>query len=435
MARLHSGLRICVIALVCSAAAAACSDPRHASGTGTHGDAEHEHAAAHEHAGAAAVVPRGDDLGEDERDAGLPRSADAYRWDIPDGFPSPVVPDDNPMSTVKVELGRHLFYDKQLSNNGQQACASCHRQEIAFSDGKTHAVGSTGQVHSRNSMGLANVAYTGSLTWANPLLLTLEQQAIVPIFGDEPVELGMKGNEETLIARLRDNERYGEMFPAAFPDAVDPFSIASLVRALSAFERTLISGNSAYDRYVYGQDSSAISAAAKRGADLFNSERLECFHCHNGFDLQDSVNYEGKGPLELRFHNTGLYNLAGRGDYPAPNTGLHGITGKPEDMGRFRVPSLRNVALTAPYMHDGSIDTLDQVIDHYAAGGRTIADGPNAGDGSESRFKSDLIQGFEISGQERADLIAFLESLTDEVFVTNPAFADPWPQPCEVCQR
>jgi cytochrome c peroxidase len=155
--------------------------------------------------------------------------------------------------------------------------------------------------------------------------------------------------------------------------------------------------------------------------------------CHNGFNFQDSINYVGKGPLELRFHNTGLYNIGGTGAYLSPNTGVHELTQKPQDMGRFRVPSLRNIALTAPYMHDGSIATLDEAIDHYAAAGRTIASGPLAGDGSASPLKSDLMIGFTISAEERADLIAFLESLTDETFVNDPKLSDPWSEPCSLC--
>lgn len=368
-----------------------------------------------------------------DADAGSADSLDGFAWRLPSWFPKPVVPADNPMSELKVQLGRHLFYDPQLSANGTQACASCHHQELGFTDGKLTALGSTGQVHPRNSMGLANVAYSAVFTWGNPLVLQLEAQAMVPIFGSEPIELGMKGKEDELVARLRATERYQSLFPRAFPDDVDPFSIGNLVRAISAFERTLVSGDSAYDRYAYGHDSSALSESAQRGLQLFNSERLECFHCHNGFALQDSITYQGKGPLEVRFHNTGLYNIDGHGAYPAPNTGVHEITGKPEDMGRFRTPSLRNIALTAPYMHDGSIATLDGVLDHYAAGGRKIESGPFKGDGSKSPLRSALLVGFKLTAQERADVLAFLNSLTDETFVADPAFADPWSAPCDAC--
>jgi cytochrome c peroxidase len=376
------------------------------------------------------------DSGNSEQDSGAESDAaapDPFVWPLPAWLPTPVVPDDNPMSDAKVELGRHLFYDTRLSENETQSCASCHVQALAFTDGRALAVGSTGEAHPRNSMALGNIAYAASLTWANPALLQLEHQAIVPIFGDRPVELGLRGKEELLVERLRAEARYAALFPRVYPDDADPFTVGNVTRALSAFQRVMISANAPYDRYVYGGDDDAISDAAKRGGDLFNSEKLECFHCHNGFNFQDSINYVGKGALELRFHNTGLYNIGGTGAYPSPNTGVHELTQKPEDMGRFRVPSLRNIALTAPYMHDGSIATLDEVIDHYAAAGRTIASGPNAGDGSANPFKSDLIIGFTISAEERADLIAFLESLTDEAFVTDPKLSDPWSAPCSLC--
>lgn len=372
----------------------------------------------------------GDDDGGGGGDGG---PSGEFAWSLPPWLPLPVVPDENPMSDAKVELGRHLFYDERLSDNETQSCASCHQQALGFTDGRAQAVGSTGELHPRNSMALANVAYQASLTWANPVLFELESQTVVPIFGERPVELGLRNKEDLLIERLRADERYAVLFPRAFPGEADPFTIASVARAISAFERTMLSYDAPYDRYVYGGDQGAISESAKRGGELFNSERLECFHCHNGFNLQDSINYVGKGPLELRFHNTGLYNVGGTGAYPAPNTGIAEVTRKPEDMGRFRVPSLRNIAKTAPYMHDGSIEDLNGVIDHYAAGGRTIASGPNAGDGSASPYKSDFIVGFEISADERADLIAFLESLTDETFLTEPKLSDPWQGPCALC--
>jgi cytochrome c peroxidase len=172
----------------------------------------------------------------------------------------------------------------------------------------------------------------------------------------------------------------------------------------------------------------AISDSARRGYELFSSERLECFHCHAGFALTDHVNYEGKAFFDDPFHNTGLYNVDGQGAYPEPNTGVLSVTGRERDMGRFKAPTLRNIAVTAPYMHDGSIASLDAVLDHYAAGGRTLSEGEHAGVGSASPLKSNLIQGFTLSDSERADVLAFLHSLTDEGFLTDARFADPWPR-------
>lgn len=359
--------------------------------------------------------------------AGDAAAAPPYAWKLPPGFPEPVVPADNPMSDAKVELGRRLFYDRRLSRNGTQSCASCHDQKRAFTDGLATGVGSTGELHPRNSMSLANVAYAATLTWANPVLLELEDQAIVPIFGTRPVELGWNGGEDELLALLRGVPEYQSLFAAAFGASPDPFTMASIVRALASFQRTLISGRSPYDRFITDKDESAISDSAKRGLALFNSERLECFHCHSGFALQDSVKFVGKPFVETQFHNTGLYNIDGKGAYPAPNVGLFEFTEKPQDMGRFRVATLRNIAVTAPYMHDGSVATLDEALDHYAAAGRSISAGPHAGNGSASPLKSGFLVGFTLSPEERADVKAFLESLTDDAFLTDPRFADPWP--------
>lgn len=359
---------------------------------------------------------------------GASQPAGPYQWDLPPGFPRPKVPADNPMSAAKVELGRHLFYDRRLSGNETISCSTCHIQAFAFSDPRPRPIGITGEVHPRSSMSLANVAYAPVLTWANPTQRRLEDQALVPMFGETPVEMGLAGKEAVLLERLRAEPRYQVLFPAAFPGDRDPFSVPNVTRALASFQRTLLSGRSAFDRYQAG-DTAALSPAARRGAALFTSERLECFHCHGGFNFTGSMDFEGKAFPEVEFHNTGLYNIDGRGGYPAPNTGVHEITGNPEDMGRFKAPTLRNVEVTAPYMHDGSIPTLEEVVEHYRAGGRTIASGPHAGVGADSPLVSPFVPGFSISDQEKADLIAFLRSLTDRSFLADPRFADPWVHP------
>ena len=344
---------------------------------------------------------------------------------VPDYFPEPRIPDENPWTQAKAELGRSLFYDTRLSGNGEQSCASCHPQERGFVDNLPRAIGSTGEVHPRRSMTLTNVAWARTLNWANPLVTTLEQQALTPIFGDHPVELGMAGREETLLDNLRAEQWYQDWFARAFPEGEDPFTVLNITRALASFQRTLISANSPYDRFIYHREADALSASAKRGMALFFSERMECFHCHGGFNFSDSVDHEGQTFSGATFHVNGLYNIDGLGGYPLPNTGTHEVTGRLEDIGRFKAPTLRNVAVRAPYMHDGSVADLSAVIDHYAEGGRTILEGPNAGIGSLNPNKSIFVPGFLISDGERADLIAFLESLTDEEFLRNPAFGPP----------
>jgi cytochrome c peroxidase len=342
----------------------------------------------------------------------------AYDWKLPAWAPKPLVPPDNPMSREKAELGRTLFYDKRLSVNGSTSCASCHQQAKGFTDGLALATGATGARHPRSSMSLANAAYNPVLTWADPGQRALEAQALVPMFGTAPVEMGLAGRDGEIRRLLTGDARYERMFRAAFPRDPDPYTVANLTRAIATFERTLISFDSPYDRYRYGGQAEAISAAAKRGEKLFFSEQMKCFHCHGGINFTDTVAHERLEQPEIAFHNTGLYNLDGGGAYPAGNTGVMQVSRDARDMGKFRAPTLRNIAVTAPYMHDGSIATLEEVIAHYAKGGR-----------ASSPLRSDFIQGFAITDAQTRDLIAFLDSLTDRSFLANPAFADPNPSP------
>lgn len=353
-------------------------------------------------------------------------SGPSYEWQLPYDFPEPRVPEENPVTPDKVELGRHLFYDRSLSANSTQACATCHQHRYAFAEPLERAVGSTGESAPRNALALINVAYNSTLTWAHPELLTIEQQMLIPMFGETPVELGISGHEATILQRFRSHPIYKELFARAFPGERDPVSFDNIVKAIASFVRTLISLDSPFDRYAYGGDDSALGESQLRGLELFLSERLECHHCHGGFNFTQSTTHESTSFLERPFHNTGLYNLDRNGSYPSTDQGLIEITGIEEDMGRFRAPTLRNISLTAPYMHDGSIATLEEVIDFYAAGGRRIEDAETAGDGRANPHKSVFVKGFALSSQEREDLLAFLQSLSDEGFINNPAYTDPW---------
>jgi cytochrome c peroxidase len=355
-------------------------------------------------------------------------AADGFRWDLPAWVPPPQVPADNPMSQAKVELGRHLFYDPRLSADGSMSCATCHHQDKAFTDGLPVATGITGQRGARSAMGLANVAYLPTLTWANPLLKSLEVQALIPLFGEHPVEMGMAGRESELFQRLRGEATYRQLFARAFPGKARQgdgalYSLSTLTKAIAAFERSLLSFNSPYDRFKYRAEPQAISPAAKRGEALFFGEKMECYHCHGGFTFNDNVQHSRLPFPELGYHNTGLYNVDGQGAYPADNPGIGEFTGIASDHGRFRTASLRNVAVTAPYMHDGSIATLEDVIRrHYALAGRsTVATG------QPSPMRSELLVGFEVSDDEVKDLEAFLQALTDRDFLTDPRLGNPWP--------
>lgn len=362
-----------------------------------------------------------------EPDAGAPDAAPPATWpfELPQGFPVPRLAEGQVLTEELAELGRHLFYDVRLSGNGTQACASCHEQARAFSDGKVTPQGSTGTVLVRNAMSLTNVAYNPTQTWANHLLATLEQQAPVPMFGEDPIELGITGNEDIVLDRLRADAMYQVLFAAAFPGEPDPYDFGNIVQAIAAFERRLISGNSRFDDHRRGVPN-ALSEAELRGEALFFSERLECHHCHGSFNFTIAVDHSALAEPGIAFFNTGMYNVDGNGAYPATDQGLFELTQVDADRGRYRPPTLRNIAVTAPYMHDGSMVTLDEVIRFYERGGRLIVDGPNAGDGKLNPYKSPFVAGFTLTDQERADLIAFLEALTDDVFLTDPSLSDPF---------
>lgn len=384
---------------------------------------------------AALLVGCGDDGGVDPDpdasdvdaavDATPPDAAVPWPFDLPEGMPTPRLPAGVTLTPELAELGRHLFYDVRLSANQTQACASCHEQARAFTDGRVTSIGSTGDVLSRNAMSLVNVAYNPSQTWANNALVTLEQQAVVPIFGTHPLELGATGHEEEILARFAADPAYVAMFAAAFPGEAEPIDWGNIVRALSAFQRRLISGDSRVDRYRRG-DLTALNDSERRGLELFFTERLECHHCHGGFNFTLAYDYDGLTQPNMRFFNTGLYNVGGTGDYPSHDQGLYELTYEPGDRGRFKPPTLRNIALTGPYMHDGSVATLEEVIAIYERGGRLIESGPYAGDGKLNPNKNAFVGGFELTDQERADLIAFLHALTDDAFIADPTLSDPF---------
>ena len=350
---------------------------------------------------------------------------DEYAWNIPEGFPRPSVPENNPMTGTKVELGRHLFYDTRLSGNGSQACSSCHRPEFAFTEPRSRAVGSTGHVNRRNTLALVNVAYNDTLMWAHPGLRTIEQQVLIPMFGDNPVELGIAGREGEVLGRFRDDTLYQDLFNDAFPDS-GPLEFTHIVDALASFVRSLVTFESPFDAYAYAGRDDALEPAAINGLQHFFSERFECHHCHGGFNFTQSSTHENVAILDNAFHNTGLYNVGDDNAYPREDQGLHDLTGEPGDRGRFRAPTLRNIAVTAPYMHDGSLADLGAVLDFYAAGGRNIESGEHAGDGRANTYKSQFVQGFDMTPTERAELLAFLGALTDPTFTSRPEYQSPF---------
>jgi len=298
---------------------------------------------------------------------------------LPPGFPPPAVPADNPMSATKVALGRRLFFDARLSENGQVSCASCHEPARAYSDGAPRPRGARGDLLARNAPSLTNVAYAPSLGWTDDGVVTLEAQARQPLLSTHPVEMGVAGREKQVLARLLADAAYREAFTASFPNEASPVSIDNLIRAIACFERTIISGRSAFDRYVFGDERAAMSDAARRGMALFYSPRAGCARCHGGITFSGALHAAGDEAATALYADTGVAT------------------------GRFKVPGLRNVAKTAPYMHDGSLPTLMAVIEFYDRGG------------GQRRLKP-----LALNQGEKDDLVAFLESLTDPDFISLP---------------
>ena len=300
-------------------------------------------------------------------------------WNVPETpehFGAQFIPNDNPLSALKWELGRKLFFDPQLSSDGSTSCSSCHLPSHAFGGSTPTTPGVGGALGTRNVPVLSNIGWHPYFTREGGVP-TLEMQVLVPI--QETNELNH--NIVLIAEQLNSDSLYVKMTQDAF--GVDPSPYA-ITRALSAFERTLISGTSAYDRWLEG-DASALSQAALRGQDVFES--IGCNQCHSGPQFSD---------FELR--NNGLFVVY-------PDSGLYRLTLNPDDIGKFKTASLRNLSYSAPYMFDGSVATLDDVINQYAQGG------------SNHFNQAAAIQPFEITAAERMDLKAFLGALDDPQFI------------------
>jgi cytochrome c peroxidase len=356
-----------------------------------------------------------------------PRASE-FDWDLPAGVEPPLVPADNPQTAEKVELGRYLFYDLRLSRHENRACGTCHEQAKGFTDGFHRAVGTENDIHGHNTPSLTNAGYRTELGWATPEPRTLEQQLLGPLLGDDPLEMGMGDRVPEMLEMLADDPLYVEQFAAAFPEEPAPITLDNLARAISAFERTLISVEAPLDRYLRG-DEQAISAAAKRGWALFQSTEVGCIGCHGGIDFASPTDAEGQVIAEAGYYNVGLYDVDGAGAYPETAQGLIERTGKPEDMGRFRTPSLRNLAYSGPYMHDGSVISLAAAVDVFAEGGRNVMSGPFSGDGRNNPHKSPAIRPLPLTSEQRADLVELLLALGDEQLIDDPTLASPFVDP------
>ncbi len=328
----------------------------------------------------------------------------SYQFTYPANFGNRInVPDNNPTSKQGVYLGRMLFYEPRLSVNNTLSCANCHKQQLAFTDNRPFSVGVDQVKTTRNSMSLANLLWARKFFW-DGRASSLEEQAAIPL--TNPHEMGQ--SLEVSVKKLNTEPEYLALFKAVYGDS--SITGERICKAIAQFERTLISANSLYDQYLC--KAYQPNAEELKGMELFNRgpqpekgiRGANCAHCHGGV----------KTYLEL-FHNNGLDSM------PEDN-GIEAITGLPGDRGRFKVPTLRNIALTAPYMHDGRFKTLDQVLDHYSD---HIVQSESLS--AVFRGESNEIGGkiLKLLPQEKKEIIAFLNMLTDKDFITNPEFSDP----------
>jgi cytochrome c peroxidase len=303
---------------------------------------------------------------------------------IPDYFPSINFPSDNTFSKERWTLGKALFYDKALSKNETVSCGSCHKPNLAFSDDLPVSLGDLNTPGRSNAPTLANIGYHPYFTRAGGVP-TLEMQVNVPI--QEHDEFNF--NIVDIVERFKDHSAYQDAAMKAYNRKLDPFVIT---RAIATFERSIISGNSAYDKYTYQNNTQALSSAEKQGMDLFFSARTQCSECHSGLNF-----------TSYAFENNGLHERYA-------DSGRMRLTKAESDRDLFKVPTLRNVELTSPYMHDGSISTLKDVVEHYNTGG------------VKHKNKSALIQPLNLTEEEKSNLIAFLKSLTDYEFVNQTKY-------------
>jgi cytochrome c peroxidase len=324
------------------------------------------------------------------------------RWPDPDpltistpGFPPLPNPANNPLTRQGVALGRRLFYDPILSADSTQACGSCHRFGRSFSDSLRFSVGIDGSAGTRNASSLVNVAWLPKAFW-DGRAASLEHQALEPVVN--PIE--MKETWPNVVRKLQRHKDYPELFGRAF--GTDEITKELVTKAIAQFERTFVSHQSKFDIWLQTRDAAAagFTAAQERGRHLFDTERGDCFHCHR-------VNVLA---TDNDFHNIGLDSTfvdLGRGD----------ITGNPSDLGKFKTPTLRNVELTPPYMHDGRFNTLEEVVQHYNTGGFTTPT-------TDPLLRKRGV-GLGLTPEEVSDIVEFLKTFTDTVFANNPDLANP----------
>lgn len=318
--------------------------------------------------------------------------------------------------TPMQQLGRLLFFDERLSANQKMSCATCHDPNLAFTDGKPTAIGTFGDTVPRNTPTILNLADNQFFNWADDKLTTLQRQANNPMFGKHPTEMGLDSNNIEALQFVYTDDNYTTLLKQL---KVKSLSYTLVKDAIAAYTKTLVAQNSKYDKFKNRQ--LKLTFNEMQGMALFFSDELLCARCHNSNDFDKPAN-----PNMFIYQNIGLYNVDTNYSYGNNDNGLYKVTKDKEDIGRFKIPSLKNIAVTAPYFHDGSAKTLKEVINVYANGGRNISEGKNKGNGIKHPNKHPLIEGFIITEKQKQQLISFLHTLTDTSYLKNNWYKSPF---------
>ena len=319
-------------------------------------------------------------------------------------------------------LGRYLFYDNHLSLNHSKSCGSCHAPEFAFTDGYRRSVSPMGENLKHNSPSLLNTQTNQYYDWANPLAKTYRQQMQRPLYGKHPVELGLDMHFDKVKKYIVQDENYQTLWRKAFKADTNAVSMKNIEIALEAYLNTLVSTNSKYDQYIQG-DTRIFSSAEKHGLKLFRSEALSCSKCHPEPSFTLATKEVNMAQIYV---NIGLCDYTALLSAKDSDLGLYENTQNLQDLGKFKIPSLRNCGITAPYMHDGSVASLSEVIDTYQNGGRIQTSSNSLSKYKTSETKHPFIQGFELSAIDKQSLIAFLQTLTDTSYLSQEHFLNPF---------
>jgi cytochrome c peroxidase len=315
----------------------------------------------------------------------------------------------------EIEVGHLLFFDTRLSINNTTSCATCHIPKFAFADSLTTPKGAFGDIVKRNTPTLINLADNKLFNWAHPTITSLQQQSTIPLFGKNPVEMGMDSSNNEQLKFILSDKKYQSILQSSTPK----INWAFVQDAIAAYVKTFKFYNSKYDKFLAKK--AQLTSLEKTGMNFFFNDANKCIRCHGGKDFDAPQN-----PDMYPYQNIGLYNVGENHYYGNNDNGAYDVNNDTTDIGRFKIPSLRNIAITAPYFHDGTAKNLKAVIEHYNNGGRNTTEGKNKGDGREHPNKHPMIGAIEITPQETKALIAFLKTLTDTSYLKNKLYKNPF---------